>query len=55
MTDPRRGVARLLATALACGAAGPALSQAAPAAPAPTFGPPLTGVCVFNRRLALGR
>lgn len=60
MSDPRRDAARLLTTALVCGAAGllptgPALAQAAQAPPPPTFGPPLTGVCVFNRREALDR
>jgi Skp family chaperone for outer membrane proteins len=61
MTDRGRAAARALAAVLICGTAaalpaGPARSQAAqPAAPAPTYGPPLNGVCVFNRRAALDR
>jgi Skp family chaperone for outer membrane proteins len=55
MTDRKRHAARALAAALVSGMAGPALSQAAPAPPAPTYGPPLTGVCVFSRKVALAR
>ena len=35
--------------------AAPAFAQTAAAAPPPTYGPPVAGVCVFNRAFALER
>jgi Skp family chaperone for outer membrane proteins len=49
----RRSAGALLSVAVACGSCGAALAQAA--APAPTYGPPISGLCLFGQGQALGQ